>query len=535
MKNNLLLLGLITLLITGCASPAAVPQTNQKDTPVPNSSATTVTTVQIIPSDTIAPTQTQLPSTTAIPSPTATSPPGISKDNFSDFAVSIQYLAGLKKAVKGLNDDLVVDGLAISPDGRYIAVGGCTQGFAFNCPNDVFGSHAFLVILDAATAEPISVLPEKETTITGVQFSPNSSQLVYAAYPQRVVIWNIADKKIEKSYINNDQPHTKLRMRVNPDGKSIAVSTVGSLRIVDYASGVVLKELTSSGFVPRYNADGSRLAMNSNDDGSEITVYDTTSWAEICKIQVPDQSDYGYSVDLSPDGNWIVTIPGNDDPVIRVWDANTGEQVNILERPAGQILSIEFSLDNQLLFISIYTELEMINQITIWEVNTWRQVGALSSYSENKDLSFSADGEQMLASNGRDIWHWSRMDAQIAKSREIVKDFFAALGMGDYEAAAALYQPDKYEIDNLNSIVLDTSDLVSLLEQICAGKTRICLPVKKILPGGGLSQFDQYEVHVQFQAEDGTTYTGTYGSDLYTFVGMDANQQMKVNFIPYRE
>jgi hypothetical protein len=77
--------------------------------------------------------------------------------------------------------------------------------------------------------------------------------------------------------------------------------------------------------------------------------------------------------------------------------------------------------------------------------------------------------------------------------------------------------------------------LVNLLEQVCAGKTRICLPVKNILPGGGLSQFDQYEVHVQFQAEDGTTYTGTYGSDLYTFVGLDANQQMKVNFIPYRE
>ena len=127
------------------------------------------------------------------------------------------------------------------------------------------------------------------------------------------------------------------------------------------------------------------------------------------------------------------------------------------------------------------------------------------------------------------------MDAQIVKSREIVTDFFAALGTGDYEAAAALYQPDKYEIDNLKSIGLDTSDLVSLLEQVCAGETRICLPVKNIQPGGGLSQFDQYEVHVQFQAEDGTTYTGTYGSDLYTFVGVDSNQQMKVNFIPYRE
>jgi WD40 repeat protein len=447
----------------------------------------------------------------------------------------MQYLAGLKKAVKGLNDDLVVDGLAISPDGRYIAVGGCTQGFAFNCPNDVFGSHAFLVILDAATSEPISVLPEKETTITGVQFSPDSSQLVYAAYPQRVMIWNIAGKNIEKTYLNNDQPHTKLRIRVNPDGKSIAVSTVGSLRIVDYESGEVVKELTSSGYVPRYNADGSRLAMNTSDDGSEITVYDTTSWAEMSRFQIPDASTSGYSMDFSPDGKWIVTVPVSDSPVIRVWDAGKGQQVKTLDETAGKILSVEFSPDSQLLFNSIYTDLEFIDKISVWDVDSWQKLGVLSSYSENSNLSFNSTGEFMLASNGKEIWGWSGMDAQIGKSREIVTDFFTALSTGDYEAAAALYQPDKYEIDNLKSIGLDTSDLVNLLEQVCAGKTRICLPVKSILPGGGLSQFDQYEVHAQFQAEDGTTYTSTYGSDLYTFVGMDANQQMKVNFIPYKE
>jgi WD40 repeat protein len=535
MKNTYLLLSLITLLIAGCASPAAVPQASQPNTPIPNSSPTTETNVQIKPSATIAPTQTQSPSPTSIPSPTATPPPGISKVNFSEFAVTTQYLPGLRKVVKDLKDDFVFNGLDISPNGRYIAVGGCTQGFAFNCPNDVFGSHAFLVILDAATAEPISVLPEKETTITGVQFSPDSSQLVYAAYPQRVVIWNIADNKIENTYINNDHPHTKLKMRVNPDGKSIAASTVGSLRIIDYESGVVLKELTSSGFVPRYNASGSRLAMNTSDDGSEITVFDTATWVEISRFQIPDTSTTGYSMDFSPDGKWIVTVPLSDSPVIRVWDAGTGQPVKTLDETAGKILSVEFSPDSQMLFISIYTDLEVIDKISAWDVNTWQKLGVLTNYSENSNLSFNSTGEFMLAANGKDIWRWSRMDAQTVKSREIVKDFFAALGKGDYTAAAVLYQPDKYEIDNLKSIGLDTSDLVNLLEQVCAGKTRICLPVKNILPGGGLSQFDQYEVHVQFQAEDGTTYTGTYGSDLYTFVGLDANQQMKVNFIPYRE
>ena len=166
------------------------------------------------------------------------------------------------------------------------------------------------------------------------------------------------------------------------------MATARSLRIIDFASGEVLKELTSSGYVPRFSADGTRLAMNTSDDGSEITVFDTASWSEICKIQVPDLSDFGYSVDLSPDGKWIVTKPENDDPVIRVWDANTGEQVNILKKPAGQVLSIEFSPDNQLLFISIYTDLEMINKITIWGVNTWQQLGALTIIPKTKTCHF---------------------------------------------------------------------------------------------------------------------------------------------------
>jgi WD40 repeat protein len=429
-----------------------------------------------------------------------------------------------------------VDGLAISPDGRYIAIGGCTFGYRFSCPNDVFGSYAFLVILDAVTAEPVSILPEKETTITGLQFSPDGSQLVYAAYPQRVVLWNIAGQKIEKTLINNDKAKTKLRMKVNPDGRSIAITTSDSLKIIDYESGNQLKELPGHGYVPQYSADGSRLAMNTAEDGNEITVFDTASWAEISRFQLPDQTGFGNSVDISPDGKWIVTKPGVDNPVIRVWDANTGQQVKVLEGPPGQILSIEFSPTNQLLFVSIFTDLEVINKITIWDVNTWQQVGVLNSYSDNGNLSFSADGEFMLATNGKDIWRWSRMDQQIIQSREVVKDFFDALSRGDYEAAAALYQPDKYEIDNLQSIGLDTSDTVSLLKQICEGKTRICLPVLNVLPGGGFSQFGQYEVHLQFINPDGSIFKDSYGvTDQFTDVGVDPEQHMKVIFIPYNE
>ena len=373
-------------------------------------------------------------------------------------------------------------------------------------PNDVFGSYAFLVILDANTGEPVSVLPVKDVTITGVQFSPDSSQLIYAAYPQRVVVWDITGKKIDRTIFSDKQDRTKIRLKVSPDGKWIAVSSVNGLRIIDFATGKMIKELPGAGYIPQISADGSRLAMLTMKDGSELIVYDTASWEEINRIQMTDGSDRGYSMKISPDGKWMITKPETDHPVIRLWDANTGKQVKTLDEPSNHILSMEFSPDNQLLFISYTTDLEVIGKINVWDVNSWQPLGVLTDFSENSNLAFTADGEFMLASNGRDIWRWSRLDEKVINSRKVVVDFFDALSRGDYAGAAALYQPDKYELENLRSIGLDTSDPVSLLEQICAGETRICLPVLNILPGGGLSQFDEYEVHVQFRAQDGSAF-----------------------------
>ena len=56
---------------------------------------------------------------------------------------------------------------------------------------------------------------------------------------------------------------------------------------------------------------------------------------------------------------------------------SSGQQVKTLDETAGQILSVEFSPDSQLLFISIYTALEVIDKISAWDVNTWQKSGSL--------------------------------------------------------------------------------------------------------------------------------------------------------------
>ena len=79
------------------------------------------------------------------------------------------------------------------------------------------------------------------------------------------------------------------------------------------------------GYIPQFSADGSRLAMNTMKGGSELIIYDTASWEVINRIPMVDVTDRGYSMELSPDGNWMITKPESVDPVIRLWDANYRE------------------------------------------------------------------------------------------------------------------------------------------------------------------------------------------------------------------
>lgn len=520
-----------TNVSTNAAGPST-PDVNQNS----ETSSVANTSVKVFSTTTSLPAQTVEPSPLPSPEPTIT-PPGINAENYTQFIVTTQYLEGLKKAVKGLQNDYYLGGITISPDGRYIAIGGCTKGYRFSCPNDVFGSTSFLVILDSGTSEVVSDIPEYDITITGLGFSPDSKQLVYATYPQRIMVWDIPSQTISKTVYKNEQPHTKIRMKVSPVDYQIAVTSVDRLMIFDYMSGEKVKELPAIENGPQYSADGTKLAIYSAESGSEITVYKTSTWEEISRIQVSlDDSKFGYSMDISPDGKWIVTRMVSDKSFVRLWDANTGKQIKLFDESTGEALSVKFSPNNKLLLISRISDVEYIGNISVFEMDTWKLLGVMSYYVGNSNLSFDSKGENIIASDEHFIWRWELKTEKVKQADEVVINFFDALSREDYETATTLFQPSDEDIKNLEASGFKTSDKAGLLEQICASKTRICLPVLQVLPGGGLTQFNEYEVHIQFKAPDGSPFVDSYGIlNHYALVGMDAEQKMKVSFIPYNE
>ena len=102
-----------------------------------------------------------------------------------------------------------ISAAALSPDGTFLAVGGCSKpldedlrsGNIFCDGQDSTspGGVPFLLILDASTEEVIAVIPENEaeTAIADLAFTPDGEKLIYAVHPGKFVVWDMNSGEVE--------------------------------------------------------------------------------------------------------------------------------------------------------------------------------------------------------------------------------------------------------------------------------------------------------------------------------------------------
>ncbi len=139
-----------------------------------------------------------------------------------------------------------------------------------------------------------------------------------------------------------------------------------------------------------YSPDGTRLVVASS---IGIWIYDAQT-GEVLDL-LTGHTDWVYSVSFSPDGETLVS--GSLDDTIRLWDANTGRHIRTLRGHTASVYSVSFSPDGQTLASGSSDD-----TIRLWDANTGRHIRTLRGHTASVySVSFSPDG-QTLASGSYD-------------------------------------------------------------------------------------------------------------------------------------
>jgi WD40 repeat protein len=222
------------------------------------------------------------------------------------------------------------------------------------------------------------------------------------------------------------------------DGTMLATASPGGVKLWDVATGAALGRVGdgSSADDVAFSPTAPLVAFvrTEGEGGGDAEIWDVARRSRIEVLQANAEAPYrfgrGYALAFSPDGRMLATA--GDDPLVHVWDVESGKLIREFEQNVGGVLTLEFSSDGQTLAISGFDPVA-----SLWDVATGTQIGPrLPAGSRSTMLDQSPDGRQLLttAGNGQGaVWNidpesWKQRACDIANrtlTREEWEEFLS--------------------------------------------------------------------------------------------------------------
>ena len=204
-----------------------------------------------------------------------------------------------------------VRSLAVSKDGRWIAAG------------TLFGE---LFVWDAKTHKQVFKHEEDFATITGVDFSPDSTRLVSASYKKTATIWDIPTRKRVQTLFHDNSLRAA---KYSPQGDQIATATRHSIHIWDSRDGRLLLDI-KVGVDPYY---GTGLLWSNNHlfvvSGNRIQQIDAFTGSVVSQWPLPESDDYS-CIALPKHGEFIAYSAKR---TVTFWDVSSHTQLGHIQDP----------------------------------------------------------------------------------------------------------------------------------------------------------------------------------------------------------
>ena len=299
--------------------------------------------------------------------------------------------------------------LAVSSDGRRI----------------VTGSDK-VTVWDAVTGKELLSMKWYGQGATSVAYSPDGKLIVAGTASGYARVWDA----LTGDLLHILKPATRLcvdSLTFSADSRHIGIGQyTGFASIWDYESGrevVILRESSPGGITGITNAiggitfrginiasvcfspNGRRIVTSSPDP--VVRVWDSATGEEVLSLK--GHTKPVTSAAFSPDGKQIVT--GSHDNTVKMWEADSGREIRTLTGHDDYVCSALFTAGGNRIITSSADQ-----TIRVWDAATGIQLGIhreQGTKGQSTLIAVSPDGEWFVSSSGgatARVWDWPRDD-----------------------------------------------------------------------------------------------------------------------------
>jgi WD40 repeat protein len=260
------------------------------------------------------------------------------------------YRAGDWSQLARLEVGALTPGLAISPDGQWLAAGS-RDGWL-----RVWNLPALLAAPDAQIGPAWQVVAHRKG-VNSLSFSPEGELLASGGNDAVARLWVLASGELLRTTVGGT--YAVPMIAFTPDGKALGVVNGKMIRLREVSSARILGSFQADAplFSLAFSPDGQLLAAGDNDN--RVLVWETAQAYRSGMEEYPQPVVFSghagqagnyraliWQVVFSPDGSLLASAGG--DGSVRIWDVR-GNRSQMVTWHAAGVTSLGFSPDGRLL------------------------------------------------------------------------------------------------------------------------------------------------------------------------------------------